>query len=43
MTQWTETLLIYDLRTNMHFTHKTNPLKFEDVVDFITCYNVDNK
>jgi type I restriction enzyme M protein len=40
---WTETLWIYDLRTNMHFTLKTNPLKFEDLQDFITCYNADNK
>jgi type I restriction enzyme M protein len=42
-TPWTETLWIYDLRTNMHFTLKTNPLKFEDLQDFITCYNADNK
>jgi type I restriction enzyme M protein len=40
---WTETLWIYDLRTNMHFTLKTNPLKFEDLQDFIACYNADNK
>ena len=42
-TPWTETLWIYDLRTNMHFTLKTNPLKFEDLKDFIACYNVENK
>jgi type I restriction enzyme M protein len=42
-TPWTETLWIYDLRTNMHFTLKTNPLKFEDLQDFVTCYNADNK
>ncbi len=40
---WTETLWIYDLRTNMHFTLKTNPLKFEDLQDFIACYNAENK
>lgn len=39
---WTEKLWIYDLRTNQHFTLKTNPLKFEDLQDFIKCYNVDN-
>ena len=40
---WTETLWIYDLRTNMHFTLKTNPLKYEDLQDFIKCYNAENK
>jgi type I restriction enzyme M protein len=39
---WTNTLWIYDLRTNMHFTLKTNPLRFEDLQDFITCYNSAN-
>jgi type I restriction enzyme M protein len=42
-TPWTETLWIYDLRTNMHFTLKTNSLKYEDLQDFITCYNASNK
>ncbi len=42
-TPWTETLWIYDLRTNMHFTLKTNPLKLEDLQDFIACYNAENK
>lgn len=40
---WTETLWIYDLRTNMHFTLKTNPLKYEDLQDFVACYNAENK
>lgn len=40
---WTEAVWIYDLRTNMHFTLKTNPLKYEDLRDFITCYNPDNR
>lgn len=40
---WTEKLWIYDLRTNQHFTLKTNPLKFEDLKDFIKCYNPDNR
>ncbi|NMB78028.1 MAG: SAM-dependent DNA methyltransferase [Methanomicrobiales archaeon] len=39
---WTQTLWIYDLRTNMHFTLKTNPLKYEDLQDFIQCYNAGN-
>lgn len=40
---WTEKLWIYDLRTNQHFTLKTNPLKLDDLQDFIKCYNVDNR
>ena len=40
---WTEKLWIYDLRTNMHFTLKTNPLKFSDMADFIKCYNSKNR
>ncbi|MEQ8190065.1 MAG: class I SAM-dependent DNA methyltransferase [Candidatus Eremiobacterota bacterium] len=39
---WTEKLWIYDLRTNKHFTLKTNTLKYEDLKDFITCYNKEN-
>jgi type I restriction enzyme M protein len=33
----------YDLRTNKHFTLKTRTLKFEDLQDFITCYNPENR
>jgi type I restriction enzyme M protein len=40
---WTEKLWIYDLRTNMHFTLKTDPLKFSDMEDFIQCYNPKNR
>ena len=40
---WTEKLWIYDLRTNIHFTLKTNTLKYEDHKDFISCYNPDNR
>ena len=28
---WTAKLWIYDLRTNKHFTLKTNPLRYEDL------------
>ena len=35
---WTSRLWVYDLRTNMHFTLKTNPLKREDLDDFVECY-----
>lgn len=40
---WTETSWIYDLRTNKHFTLKTNPIEFEDLQDFITCCNPKNR
>ncbi len=39
----TEKLWIYDLRTNIHFTLKTNTLKFDDLQDFIRCYNSENR
>lgn len=42
-TPWTQKLWIYDLRTNQHFTLKTNPLKLDDLQDFIKCYNPDNR
>jgi type I restriction enzyme M protein len=40
---WTEKVWIYDLRTNKHFTLKTKPLQYEDLEDFIRCYNPRNR
>ena len=40
-TPWTRTLWIYDLRTNKHFTLKTNTLTRADLDDFVRCYNPD--
>jgi type I restriction enzyme M protein len=40
---WTEKLWIYDLRTNLHFTLKENPLKRSDLDDFVRCYNPKNR
>ena len=40
---WTEKLWIYDLRTNKNFTLKTSPLRYEDLEDFIRCYNPENR
>jgi type I restriction enzyme M protein len=40
---WTKEVWIYDFRTNVHFTLKKNPLKFEDLKDFIKCYNPENR
>ena len=39
---WTKDVWIYDYRTNIHHTLKKNPLKFEDLLDFIKCYNPVN-
>lgn len=41
-TPWTKKLWIYDLRTNKHFTLKTDPLKREDLGEFVKCYNPGN-
>ena len=40
---WTEKLWIYDLRTNIHFTLKTNPLRYYDLTDFVSSFNADNR
>jgi len=34
----TRALWVYDLRTNMHFTLKENPLRREHLDDFVACY-----
>ena len=40
---WTKELWVYDFRTNVHFTLKTNPLKRSDLDDFLVCYNSENR
>ena len=40
---WTNKLWIYDFRTNINFTLKTNPLKREDLDEFVECYNPSNR
>lgn len=40
---WTKKLWVYDLRTNMHFTLKTNPLQRSDLDEFVKCYNPKNR
>ncbi|MDP2222745.1 MAG: N-6 DNA methylase, partial [Hydrogenophaga sp.] len=42
-TPWTKKLWIYDLRTNKHFTLKTNPLRREDLEEFVNLYNAANR
>jgi type I restriction enzyme M protein len=42
-TPWTKQLWIYDLRTNIDFTLKTNPLARGDLDEFVTCFHADNR
>jgi type I restriction enzyme M protein len=42
-TPWTKKIWIYDLRTNRHFTLKTNPLKREDLDEFVERYNPESR
>jgi type I restriction enzyme M protein len=39
----TKEVWIYDLRTNIHFTLKKNPLKESDLDEFVNCYNTGNR
>jgi type I restriction enzyme M protein len=40
---WTKEVWVYDYRTNIHHTLKKNPLKFDDLKEFIECYNPTNR
>ncbi len=40
---WTKEIWIYDYRTNIHHTLKKNKLSFDDLKDFVTCYNPSNR
>lgn len=40
---WTKEVWIFDYRTNVHHTLKKNPLKPEDLKEFIDCYNPKNR
>jgi type I restriction enzyme M protein len=42
-TPWTKELWIYDFHTNIHFTLKQDPLKREDLDEFVKCYNPENR
>jgi type I restriction enzyme M protein len=39
---WTKETWVYDLRTNKHFTLKTNPLREADLADFVDAYCPDD-
>jgi len=40
---WTREVWYYDYRTNVHHTLKKKPMRFEDLADFIDCYNPRNR
>jgi type I restriction enzyme M protein len=40
---WTKEVWYYDYRTNVHHTLKKKPLRFEDLQDFVACYNPLNR
>lgn len=40
---WTKEVWIYDLRTNLHYSLKQNPLRINDLEDFIACFNSANR
>ena len=40
---WTKEVWFYDYRTNIHHTLKKKPLKFEDLTEFVDCYNPQNR
>ena len=40
---WTQEVWIYDYRTNVQHTLKKKPMHFEDLQDFIQCYNPTNR
>ena len=42
-TPWTKEVWYYDYRTNIHHTLKKKPLRFEDLQEFIACYNPLNR
>ena len=42
-TPWTKEVWYYDYRTNIHHTLKKKPLRFENLADFIECYNPKNR
>jgi len=40
---WTKDVWYYDYRTNIHHTLKKKPLRFENLADFVACYNPKNR
>ena len=42
-TAWTREVWVYDLRTNKHFTLKTNPLSTADLAEFVASYRPEDR
>lgn len=42
-TPWTKEVWFYDYRTNIHHTLKKKPLRYENLEDFVACYNPRNR
>lgn len=42
-TPWTKEVWIYDLRTNQHFTLKTQQMKYDHLENFVKSYNPKNR
>jgi type I restriction enzyme M protein len=40
---WTKEVWFYDYRTNIHHTLKKKPLRYENLADFVACYNPKNR
>lgn len=40
---WTKEIWIYDYRTNVHHTLKKNPLRFDDLKNFVDAYKPGNR
>ena len=40
---WTKQVWYYDYRTNIHHTLKKKPMRFDDLSDFVACYNPLNR
>jgi len=40
---WTKEVWYYDYRTNIHHTLKKKTMRFDDLVDFVKCYNPENR
>lgn len=40
---WTKEIWFYDYRTNVHHTLKKKPMTLNDLEDFISCYNPNNR
>jgi len=40
---WTRDVWVYDYRTNIHHTLKKKPLRYEDLADFVACYQPLNR